>query len=87
MDAKNFLARAGLDCNSDLGVRSPFRFLRDPCPAVCETCIANCASTVLIFYQPFTAGLYDMSVRVNGNEMSGVGAYGVSSNLLLANNP
>ena len=68
-DALAFLSRAGLDCTSDLGVRSPFRFLSDPCPAVCETCISNCDSKVLIFYRPFIAGLYALSVRVNGNEM------------------
>ena len=71
-EARSFLARAGLDCSSDLGMRSPFRFLRDPCPAACGECVPNCDSKVLVFYNPLVSGTYDLSIRVNLVEMGGL---------------
>jgi hypothetical protein len=70
--AKSFLENAGLSCNTDLGTSSPFRFLKTLCPGECGVCVPNCASRVLVFYNPTVSGAYSVTIRINGGAMGSV---------------
>jgi hypothetical protein len=65
-DALSMLQKSGVDCATDLGFTAPFRFLSDPCPALCQVCVRNCDSTADILYTPTKAGQYRVDVVLNG---------------------